>query len=187
LAERGLTTDADRLARPCVLMRDSGPADCLAGIWGGPGIVPALSGPFRHWLSIDCRFLPPGLSPIFGILSVYTNEDDCVSGFVGYDPVASLAATAGRALYAHPAKSLPPPNALCAEDNESYIRLWQSNCPMYTGEAAAVLGGWHFPWPDGDWGDLQEQPLVVWTLYESEPWVEVWGRPGAFRVMQRIT
>jgi hypothetical protein len=183
----GRDDDADQLARPCVLLKYSGPADGLAGVWGGPGIVPAPSGPFRHWISIDCRFLPPGLGPAVGILSVYTNEDDCVSGFAGHDPAVRLATTAGRALYAHPARSLPPPDALAAESDEAYTRRWQSNCPLYTGEAAAVLGGWHFPWPDDDWSELQEQPLVVWTLDESEPWVEVWGEPDGFRVMQRIT
>jgi hypothetical protein len=187
MAEPNLAAEAYQLARPCILLKRCGPAGNVAGVWGGPGIVPAPSGPFRHWLSIDCRFLPAGLGPTAGILSVYTNEDDCLSGFVGHDPMADLTAAAGRALYAHTAQSLPPPDALAAEDDESYIRLWQSNCPLYTGEAAAILGGWHFPWPDGDWEELREQPLLVWTLDESEPWIEVWGQPGGFRVLQRIT
>lgn len=66
----------DRLARQCVLLKWSGSADKLAGVWGGRGAVPPPAGPFRHWLSIDCRFLPAGLGPSRGILSVYTNEDD---------------------------------------------------------------------------------------------------------------
>ncbi|HEY1377889.1 MAG TPA: hypothetical protein VGF55_13905 [Gemmataceae bacterium] len=93
----------------------------------------------------------------------------------------------GRALYAHAARSLPPPDALLADDDEAYIRWWQLRCPLYTGEAVAVLGGWHFPWPDGDWAELRERPLLVWTLDESEPWVEVWGAADGFQVIQRIT
>jgi hypothetical protein len=182
-----LARTADRLARPCILLKWTGLPDQLAGVWGGPGIVPPPAGPFRHWLSIDCRFLPAGLGPSRGVLSVYSDEDDCVSGFAGHDPEARLAINGGRALYAHAGQSLPPPDALSAEDDETYIRLWQSNCPMYTGEAVAVLGGWHFPWPDGDWEELRSQPFLIWTLEDSEPWVEVWGEPGRFRVMQRIT
>ena len=51
----------------------------------------------------------------------------------------------------------------------------------------AVLGGWHFPWPDGDWGELVERPLLAWTFEDSEPWVEVWGDGKGFQVKQRIT
>ena len=111
----------------------------------------------------------------------------CVSGAATYDPSAVLPAAAERPLFAHSARTLPPPDALPGGDDDGYVRKWQSNCPLYTGEAAAVLGGWHFPWPDGDWEELRDQPLLVWTLDESEPWVEVWGGPDGFRVIQRIT
>ncbi len=73
------------------------------------------------------------------------------------------------------------------EAYDKYLPVWQSNCPLYTNEAAAVLGGWHFPWPDGDWEELQNKPLLVWTIDDSEPWVEVWKEPNGFRVIQRIT
>ncbi len=182
-----LVEEAERLARDCVLLKRSGPADRLAGVWGGPGIVPAPDGPFRHWLSIVCRFLPAGLSPRTGILSVYTNEGDCESGVAAHDPAATLNVSQGSALYAHAARSLPPPDALAGGEDQAYVRLWQSNCSLYTGEADAVLGGWHFPWPDGDWEQLRDQPLLIWTITDSEPWVEVWGTGEGFRVMQRIT
>jgi hypothetical protein len=178
---------AEWLARPSVLLKRSPDAGPPAGVWGGDGIVPAPSGPFRHWLSVDCRFLPVGLGPSGGILSVYTNEDDCVAGHAAYDPTAKLATAAGHILYAHSAKPLPPPDALSAEMDDAYIQIWQENCPLYTREAAAVLGGWHFPWPDGDWEELREQRLLVWTLEDSEPWVEVWAELIGYRVIQRIT
>jgi hypothetical protein len=178
---------AKRLARPCMLLKHTGPADRFAGIWGGPAIVSGPSEPLRHWLSINCSFIPSGLGPANGVLSVFTNEDDCVSGVVAYDPSAKLFASAERPLFAHAAQSYPPPNALPEEDYEKYMPIWQSNCPLYTEEAAAILGGWHFPWPDGDWEELRETPLLLWTFDESEPWVEVWGGPAGFRVIQRIT
>lgn len=187
MAKSNLATRAERLARPSVLLKRTSNDASRAGVWGGPGVVPAPKGPFRHWLSIDCRFLPAGLGPSRGVLSVYTHEEDGESGSVRHDPSAILCAAGGIPLYAYPVPSLPPPEALSAEDDEEYIRLWQSNCPLYTGEATAVLGGWHFPWPDGDWEELREVPFLVWTLEDAEPYVEVWGGPDAFRVMPRIT
>ncbi len=187
MAKADRIAQATQLARPSVLLKRSGPASARAGVWGGPGVVPAPAGPFRHWLSIDCRFLPAGHGPSGGVLSVYTNEEDGESGHAGHDPAASLEFGGGTALYAHPATSLPPPDALPAGGDAKYTRLWQDNCPLYTGEAAAVLGGWHFPWPDGDWEELRERQLLILTIDESEPWVEVWAEPIGFRVMQRIT
>jgi hypothetical protein len=71
---------------------------------------------------------------------------------------------------------------------KEYERLYQSECPLYSSDGVfAMLGGWHFPWPDGDWQDLLDQSLLVWTFKESEPWVEVWNTAQGFRVIQRIT
>jgi hypothetical protein len=74
---------------------------------------------------------------------------------------------------------------------ELYDRYYQQMCPLYGGRdwknTYAVLGGWHFPWPDGDWAELTDRPLLVWTFADSEPWVEVWGNGKGFEVKQRIT
>ena len=70
---------------------------------------------------------------------------------------------------------------------EAYLRHWQAQCPMYADAIVAVLGGWHFPWPEGDWEALRERPLLAWTLEDAEPWVEVWGGGAAYQVMQRVT
>jgi hypothetical protein len=183
-----LLAQAERIARPCVLLKRSGPADALAGVWRGPGTVPAPEGELEHWISIDCRFLPAGLGPSTGVVSVYTDEGSLVGGFVGYDPAARLSMEGGDPLYAHPARSLPPPDALGLEYDDDYFLLYQSSCPVYMDEGiAAVLGGWHFPWPDDDWEELRDRPLLVWTIDESEPWVEAFGGPEGFQVFQRIT
>jgi len=182
-----LLAAAQRLARPCALLKRSGPADRLAGVWGGPPIVAGPSGPFRHWLSVDCRFIPEGIGLWSGVLSVFSNQDDCESGVVAINSAAKLPPGAAVPLFAYTAQSLPPPDAMPFEEYDRYLPLWQSNCPLYTNEAVAVLGGWHFPWPDGDWEELREKPLLLWTIEESEPWVEVWKEARGFSVIQRIT
>lgn len=70
---------------------------------------------------------------------------------------------------------------------KQYERLWQSNCPLYSNDVAAVCGGWHFPWPDGDFRELLDSELVVWTIRDAEPWVEVFAKGDAFAVRQRVT
>jgi hypothetical protein len=182
-----LKAKAEQIARPCVLLKHSSADGQLAGVWGGPGIVPSPDGPYRHWLSIDCRFLPQGHGPSSGVLSVYSNEEDCQSGTVAFEPTASVSPGSGEPLVALAGISLPPPDAFPGGDTPDYIRLWQSNCPLYTEEASAVLGGWHFPWPDGDWEERRKETFVLWTIEDSEPWVEVWKLPDRYRVMQRIT
>lgn len=211
-----LIAEAERLARPCVLLKGSGSEDRFAGLWGDQGVVPAPPGPYRHWLSFDCKFLPAGLGPSAGCLSVYTDEDDCASGVAVHDSSKQLACTQKvQPLYAHPARSLPPIDAVFRfgpqtvhawlsehewqpdwgfssnfkdpRPAQEYERLYQSECPLYSGGAFAVLGGWHFPWPDGDWEELLSRPLLAWTFAESEPWVEVWGGADGFHVIQRIT
>jgi hypothetical protein len=68
-----------------------------------------------------------------------------------------------------------------------YKRLWQANCPMYTKGIVAVCGGWHFPWPDGDFTELLNSQLVLWTFKNAEPWIEVYFDGEGFSVKERIT
>jgi hypothetical protein len=68
-----------------------------------------------------------------------------------------------------------------------YEYLWQENCPLYTSGIVAVIGGWHFPWPDGDWYEREASELVVWVLEGAEPWVEVFKENEKYLVKQRIT
>jgi len=179
-------------------------------------VVPATDDSYRHWITVDCRFMPAGIRPSSGCLSVYTSEDDFSAGIVLHSRTAKLAATKGATkLFADEAQSLPPIDAVFRfgsgavhkwlQSNKwepewgyngnfkdpkpagEYERAYQAQCPLYTGGAHAVLGGWHFPWPDGDWEELLDSKLLVWTFEESEPWVEVWREDGVLRVKQRIT
>jgi hypothetical protein len=71
-----------------------------------------------------------------------------------------------------------------------YDEEYRKRCPMFDSQLriAAVLGGWHTEWPDGDWVQHTRKQLVLWTLWNSEPWVEVWfTKEGSFEVKQRIT
>lgn len=205
------------LARPCLCLQEDGDGD-PAAIWGGPGVVPSPEGPYRHLISLERRWLPENLAPGSGWLSVYVDDQDCETGVVAVDGSASLGdrVREGARLYAGAAVSLPPidavfrfgpaaveqwlrandwdaawgynPNFRDRATTEVYERAYQDSCPLYQESCDAVVGGWHFPWPDGDWEDLLEQSLILWTFREAEPWVEVWRDPdGEFTVIQRVT
>jgi len=212
-----LIAEGERLAKPCVLLKAAGPDDAFAAVWGGPGVVPAPPGPYRHWLSIDCRFMPIGLGPPAGCLSVYTDEEHTETGAAIHDPSKVLSGSPRqRRLYAHPARSLPPLEGVFRFGGEAvrqwlhaqgwrpdhggyynhfrdpapaleYQQRYESECPLFVGGAFAALGGWHLPWPEGDWVRLLGETLLVWTFEESEPWVEVWGGGDGYRVKARVT
>jgi hypothetical protein len=147
---------------------------------------------------------------------VYSDEEG-EGGVAVLDGKAKLTVQRGHTkLYAYHGKSYPPIEAVFRlgspavrkwlkankwrpdwgyNDNfkdkkpaKEYLEFYQRTCPIYhSGRAYAVLGGWHFPWPDGDWPDRIERPLLVWTLEDCEPWIEVWGAGKGFEVKQRIT
>ena len=74
------------------------------------------------------------------------------------------------------------------EPTVAYQRHWQAAHPLYAGQVLVVVGGWHVPWPDGDWAERLEDRLLLWTLGESEPWVELWrSRRGTLEIRERIT
>jgi hypothetical protein len=155
------------------------------------------------------------VGPTEGVLSVYTDGEG--GGVAVLDKKAKLTIDKkATALYAHPGRSLPPLDAVFQlgspavqawlKDNkwkpewpfnnnfkdkapaQAYEKRYAGLCPLYGKiEAYAVLGGWHFPWPDGDWTELRDRALLVWTFEESEPWIEVWADGKDFEVKERIT
>ncbi|MGE0045614.1 MAG: hypothetical protein AB7T08_07635 [Hyphomonadaceae bacterium] len=72
---------------------------------------------------------------------------------------------------------------------QQYERIFQSEYPLYlSSNVVAMIGGWHFPFPDDDWRDLIADELLLMTLKDAEPWVEAWrARDGSFKVVERIT
>ena len=147
---------------------------------------------------------------------MFSNERDCESGAVVFEPGARLDLSAkGTPLFARPAVSLPPlqglvrfasadlldwlstngwdaesgddPRFTTSEFAREYEAAYQAQSPMYSGGAHAVIGGWHFPWPDGDWLDLVPRNLLLWTFEESEPWLEAWTDGSRDWVIQRVS
>lgn len=209
-----LIAEGRHLTRPCVYLRTSG--ENFAAVWGGEGIVPCGDGPYRHWLSIACKYIAAANDRRAGCLSIYTDEDDCDSGRVAVDNSLTLPdSTDALKLYAHPDSSLPPLEAVFKFGSsdvmewlkannwqpdwgynnnfrdktpvQTYERAYRNQLPLFDDTAHAVLGGWHMAWPEGDWDELVDKRLIVWTFAESEPWVEVWEDESRFRVIQRIT
>ena len=208
-----LIAEGKRLAKPCIYLRKDGEGLPVAA-WGGPPGVSRPPGSVRHWLTLDCTLLPKEFGTANGSASVFSDEDS--AGAFVVDPSARFSSPpAGVALFAHSTLSLPPIDAVFRfgsdkvhawlaqhgweptwghNDNfkdsapvQGYEIAFQDQYPLYTGGAHAVLGGWHFPWPDDDWDGRLNETLVLSTFEDSEPWIEVWFKDGAFNVMQRIT
>lgn len=70
---------------------------------------------------------------------------------------------------------------------EEYDNLWQENNPMYQSDITAVIGGWPIIWTDNDLAEFVDQKLIVWTIEDAEPWVEVFLNENEYTVKQRIT
>jgi hypothetical protein len=239
-----LIAEGERLSRPSLFLSDKPVSELFIGIWGGKGLVDPGPGPWKHWLSLDCSWLAKQGLPLEGIISVYTNEDDCQTGTVVHERTGRLPTKprkkgrlldpkrrisrlggAGRseeageiALYGQEVASFPPIEAVFEFGNKSvkkwlrslglpnrdqwdpyfqareatgaYDEEFRKRCPLYDSElgTAAVLAGWHCMWPEGDWLERIQDRLVLWTIWNSEPWVEVWlTKSGSFQVIQRTT
>ncbi len=212
-----LIQEGRRFARPCVTLDNGGTGEAVA-VWGGAGTVPAPDGPYRHWLSVGCRFLPQRPLGLSGVFSIYSNEGDGETGVMAVDGSASISAIyGGLLLFRRPALSLPPIDAVFLygsaavqewlagnawrpgaayndkfPDRETarvYKNAWTNQCPLYQQRPPhAALGGWHMPWPEGDWPELSDKQLLAWTFKGAEPWVEAWAdNEGQFAVIQRTS
>lgn len=211
-----LLEEGQKLARPCVCLSGVGEGKVIA-VWGGPGAVAAPDGPYKHWLSLDCRYLPQNPANLTGCLSIYTDEEEGEGGAAAFDSaVPYFSSIGGIPLFGREGFSLPPIDAVFRygsaavqnwlQDNKwkpewgfnnnfngrdavaDYEAAVQNVSPFYTGTAFAQLGGWNMPWPEGDWEELLDQTLLVWTFQDAEPWVEVWqDAERGLHVIQRIT
>jgi hypothetical protein len=109
----------------------------------------------------------------------------------------------GDPLYATPVRDFPPFPAVCLYGSESvgrwlaelglgrhdywqvrneiedrYTAEWARRSQFHTGGWAAVVGGWHFVWPEDDFFMPPEMRLIALTLRDAEPWYEIWySRP----------
>jgi hypothetical protein len=209
-----LLAEGRKLERHCVFLRSTGTGS-VAAVWYDRDYGEIESTGYRCWLTVDARHVPCLPSSLAGYISVFTNQKDCVSGRI--EVTSSWPKRAGTALYAHPASVLPPIEAVFALGSqavgewlasnewdrrefhnthfrdsaivEPYKEIWTREYPIYfRSDIHAVLGGWHFPWDDGDWHHLIDEQLIIFTLRNSEPWVEAWRtKTREFKVVQRIT
>lgn len=209
-----LIEEGRKLQRPCLFLRPQGSGP-VAAIWHERDDDEIESTGHRCWLTVDARHVPGSPPLVTGYISVFTDEEKCRGGRVEVMP--SWPKRTGTELYAHTASVLPPIDAVFARGSEAvgewirshgwertdrysdnfkdaaivqeYERVWQQEFPIYLeSDIYAVLGGWHFPMADDDWHELLDDQLMVFTIRDSEPWVEAWRtRTGQFRVIQRIT
>ncbi len=213
MTEEELFEEANRLTRPCVHLRADARPGAFAGWWKRAGAIPVDERFYAHLITVACRYLPPGVGPSTGCLSLYERRlgGSCMAR---HDPWGRLPRTAdGVKLYAHPKPSLPPLAALhrfgspalkdwlaaAGWDPEwgemrkepkpvrAYLKAYRQSCPLADESIYAVLGGWNIPWPDGDWEALATRPLVLWTLADAEPWFEVFHWGTSFKVKERVT
>ena len=194
-----LVEQAELLSRPAVYLSPTHEGDQV-GVWWGPS-----HGSGEHndncWLSLDCVLLPElGFSK--GALEVVWHAHSGTGSAAVAASVAQRPAALAHPLRALRGRSLPPIDALfrfgsdvigrwletCGwqrdwgyNDNfpdglaRQYLHLFEQEHPLYTDSAWVVVGGWHFPWPDGDWASRLQDRLVVTTYRDSEPWLEVWA------------
>ena len=76
LTKQELRAEVEALVKPCVHLTRNPKDGPFAGIWGGPGIVPAPASTrarpdgcperpqYRHWISLNCAALPAEFAPL---------------------------------------------------------------------------------------------------------------------------
>jgi hypothetical protein len=70
---------------------------------------------------------------------------------------------------------------------EQYQKTFQAEHPFFHEEETfAMLGGWNLPFDD-DWAELVKKPLLLLTIRESEPWLEVYDDGSELVGFSRIT
>ena len=165
--------------------------------------------------SLDLRFSrPPGPVSLFevGLASGGCQLQGKGDGRLHFD---TLSFTDATPLYATPFKSFPPFAALCCHGSarigtwlaargrarheywcvddpvtEEYEQEWMRRCPFYHPDnAAMIVGGWHFLWPEDDFYMPPECRMLFLTLRDAEPWYEVWhgAASGGLIAKERIS
>ena len=130
-AKAQLTADeliaaGQELARPAVALYDKGKE--YAAVWRGSGVVSPGKGKWRHWISLDARYLPDNPRKLGGVISVYEGsaDDDRMSELkVVHDGQATLPKkTDGTKLYAKEFQCLPDVEAVFQFGSKK-VKDWQ--------------------------------------------------------------
>lgn len=211
LSAEELIAEGRRLARPAYALYDTGRK--YAAVWRGSGVVSPGAGERRHWISIDTQYLPENPRNLTGVISVY--EDRAGEVQVVHGAEAQLPRkTDGTKLYAKSVQCVPDVDAVFQFGSKKikdwaklnpttsyerspvkeYLQAVRDEHPFSSRDGAyAMLGGWSwcfmwcysidepYPWR------LLKGALVVLTLAESEPWIEVFDDGRKFVAFSRIT
>lgn len=114
LTPEELLEEGRRLARPAVSLHKRG--SDYAAVWKGTGVVSPGDGEWRHWISIDARFLPQNPGNRTGVISVYdwfADDDRMGDLLVVHDSKATLPEqTDGTRLYAKQIECMPDVDAI---------------------------------------------------------------------------
>lgn len=188
------SAEARRLARPCRYYRFATGTEPVSGYWHGvkAGTLCASIERNGEWLNVylDEEFqsgrVEVTASPIL------SDRPLCRSDAESLPPVDAVflfgSAAIGSYLDKHGwQRDWEFNNNFKGRAAHEYTREWAKQCPLYMGGIVAVEGGWNVPWPEGDWRSLVDSELVLWTLEESEPWVEVFNDTKQYTVFQRVT
>ena len=164
----------------------------------------------RGWLTVAAATIPKTPASVSGYLTLYTSA---AHGRV--ETTRDWPSHEGLPLFAREENILPPIDAVFllgssdvgdwlksnnwerdwgCNDNfadsgivDEYERVWYQEFPVYRDDVVAALGGWHMSWPDGDWFENVEKQLLIFTIRDSEPYVEAWFERGQIIVRQRRT
>jgi hypothetical protein len=221
-----LLSEGLALERPCFLLSET-QSDRLAGYWGGerediPNAVPPEA--FRlasrtHIATFDpALFAELGLSNSSDPISLFETKGTDGQDYLGVEqrsfPKFSDISCSGRRLFAAPASSFPPFEAVCLYGGQS-VANWLNSLGLerheyaqasgqeiatkyeaefvrralfYSGGADVILGGWHMMWQDDDFFLPREMRLMATTIRDAEPFLEIWlSALGNISVKSRIT
>ena len=208
-----LIAEGRTIQRKCNFLKPTGVGEPVA-IWFECDSDDESITQWRRWMTVRADALPDAKAPATVYFSLYTSGLE--KGLLDF--VDSWPPRNGTPLYAHPASVLPPLDAVFALGSEEvgkwlaahnwprterydsnfgdsevvgpYQEIWFSEHPIFKNDSDvyAFTGGWHLPGQDSDWHDLIPAKLLLTTVRDSEPWVEVFQTPdGDYKVMQRIT
>lgn len=201
-----LIAEGRALERPCWFLQAGGEGAPVA-VWHE-----ATKTSIRRWLTVDAAFYCNVGCRFISVIS-----DHSGGGVVECLDSLPVPASGDLALFAIQAVVLPPIDAVFALGSEKvgswlakhgwerdwgynpnfadrglveqYQRAFQSEHPLYLSSGVfAMIGGWHFPFPDDDWEALKDDELLLMTFQDAEPWVEAWrAKDEGFKVIERIT
>lgn len=204
-----LIAEGRKLQRASIFLRPE-PRGRVAAVWHESELNQDHS-----LITVDTRNIPGFVELDTPFVTVKTDMTKLRGGEIDF--ATSLPENAGIKLYCYPADVLPPLEVVFALGSESvgawlnqqgwnrrerynsnfadrevtapYLDIWKKEFPLYfDSDIYAVLGGWHWPGQDGDWYDLLDAKLMILTLRDAEPWIEVWRlKSGEFKVIQRTT